>query len=154
MNVSLIPMDRANVSAVAAIERECFTQPWSEDMLAQELYNEMASYILAVDGEGEALGYAALSVVLDEGSLDRIAVREQFRRRGVADALLDAFVRFGRVHLAFLTLEVRASNAAAIALYRKHGFEEVGRRKNYYAAEHEDAVLMTLQFREEQENEP
>ena len=68
------------------------------------------------------------------------------RRHGVADELLDVFCRFGEANLAFLTLEVRAGNAPAIALYEKLGFREVGRRKNYYRAEHEDALLMTVEF--------
>lgn len=146
MQYRLVPMDRANVADVAAIERECFSQPWSEDMLAQELYNDNASYILAVAEDGTVLGYAGLNVVLDEGSVERVAVKGKYRRMGVADALIDTFVRFGRAHLALITLEVRASNAAAIALYMKHGFAQVGRRKNYYAAEHEDAILMTLEL--------
>ena len=150
MNFKLVPMDRSNVADVEAIEQECFAQPWSADMLAQELYNDSASYILAVAKDGTALGYAGLTVVLDEGSIDKVAVKGKYRRMGVADALVDAFVRFGRAHLAFLTLEVRASNQAAIALYLKHGFTQVGRRKNYYAAEHEDAILMTLEFRPEE----
>lgn len=146
MEITLVPMDRSNVAAVAALERECFAQPWSEDLLAQELYNDMASYILALDEERTVMGYAALSAVLDEGSLDRIAVAERFRRRGVAAALLEACIRFGRVYLAFLTLEVRASNQPAISLYRKYGFREVGRRRDYYPAPKEDAVIMTLEF--------
>ena len=87
-----------------------------------------------------------LSVVLDEGNLDNIAVAPDYRRRGVADALLGAVTGFGRAHLAALLLEVRASNAPAIALYEKHGFAAVGRRKNYYEAPKEDAILMTLGF--------
>ena len=64
-----------------------------------------------------------------------------------ADELLDVFCRFGEANLAFLTLEVRASNAPAIALYRKHGFEEAGRRKNYYTKPAEDAIIMTRYFK-------
>ena len=64
----------------------------------------------------------------------------------IAEALLDAYIQYGREHLAFLTLEVRAGTAPAIALYEKLGFREVGRRKNYYRAEHEDALLMTVEF--------
>ena len=78
---------------------------------------------------GGGAGYAGLQVVLDEGYIDNIAVEPNARRHGVADELLDVFCRFGEANLAFLTLEVRASNAPAIALYRKHGFEEAGRRK-------------------------
>ena len=69
------------------------------------------------------------------------------RRHGVADELLDVFCRFGAANLAFLTLEVRASNEPAIALYRKHGFEEAGRRKDYYTKPKEDAVIMTRDFK-------
>ena len=87
-------------------------------------------------------------MVLDEGYINNVAVREEYRKQGIASALLDVFIRFGKAHqLAFLTLEVRASNAAAIALYQKHGFEQVGRRKNYYEDPKEDAILMTLTFK-------
>lgn len=146
MNYQLIPMDRANLPAVAALERECFERPWSEDLLAEELYHDNVSYIVAMAEDGTVLGYATLKVVLDEGCIERVAVKAQYRRMGVADALIDAFVRFGRANLAFITLEVRASNDAALQLYMKHGFEQVGRRKNYYAEEKEDAILMTLEF--------
>ena len=87
-----------------------------------------------------------LSTVLDEGNLDNIAVAPAYRRQGVADALLSVVTGFGREHLSRLMLEVRASNAPAIALYEKYGFAAVGRRKNYYDAPREDAVLMTLVF--------
>lgn len=152
MNFKLVPMDRSTVPDAAAIERECFSHPWSEDMLAEELYNDNASYILAMADDGTVLGYAGLSVVLDEGCIEKVAVKGQYRRMGVADALVDAFVRFGAAHLAFITLEVRASNDPAIRLYMKHGFEQVGRRKNYYADIHEDAILMTLDYHKDETN--
>ena len=86
-----------------------------------------------------------LSSVLDEGSLDNIAVSLDHRRHGVADALMDAAGAWGRAReLSFITLEVRASNGPAIALYDKHGFVTVGRRTNYYEKPREDAILMTL----------
>lgn len=146
MTFQLVPMDRSHLSAVAAMERECFSAPWSEDMLAEELYHDNASYIVAEAEDGTVLGYAGLQAVLDEGYITNVAVAPAFRRQGVADALVAAFCRFGKAKLAFLTLEVRASNAAAIALYEKHGFSPVGRRKNYYDHPTEDAVLMTLRF--------
>lgn len=151
MNYQLVPMDRANIPHVAALDRECFSQPWSEDMLCEELYNENASYIVALAEDGTVLGYAGLKVVLDEGCIEKVAVKGQYRRMGVANALVDTFVRFGRANLAFLTLEVRASNDSAIRLYMKHGFEQVGRRKNYYTDLKEDAILMTLEFHKEQQ---
>lgn len=150
MNYKLLPMDRSTVPDVAAIERECFSQPWSEDMLAEELYNDNASFIVAVADDGTVLGYAGLTVVLDEGYINNIAVRSRYRRMGVADAMLGAFIRFGEDHLAFLTLEVRASNDKAISLYTKNGFVQEGRRKDYYKDPREDAVIMTRRFHQEE----
>ena len=83
---------------------------------------------------------------MDEGYIDNIAVEPDARRHGVASALLDVYCRFGAVNLAFLTLEVRASNYGAIALYGSRGFRSVGRRKNYYEHPKEDAIIMTKEF--------
>ena len=132
MNYRLIPMERAHLPQAAELERQCFSDPWTEAQLAGELDNELLSLSAAV--------------ILDEGTLERIAVAPRYRRQGIAEALLDAYIQYGREHLAFLTLEVRAGNAPAIALYEKLGFRQVGRRKNYYRAEHEDALLMTVEF--------
>ena len=103
------------------------------------------SYV-AEGEDGSVLGYAGLHVAVDEGYIDNIAVQEAYRRQGVGEALLGAFIRFGKEKLAFLTLEVRPSNAPAIQFYMKHGFVQVGRRKNFYSAPKEDAILMTLEF--------
>ena len=151
MYYEIVPMDRSHLEQVAALERECFSHPWTEAMLEDELYNPQASFLVAEDGEGGVLGYAGLHVVLDEGYIDNIAVEEPARKHGVASALLDVFCRFGAVNLAFLTLEVRASNAPAIALYKKYGFQEVGLRPNFYSAPREDAIIMTREFPQNQD---
>ena len=152
MYYEIVPMDRSHVSQVAALERECFSMPWSETMLEDSLYDSNASFIVAEDEEGNILGYAGLHAVLDEGYIDNIAVEEAARRHGVASALLDVFCRFAEVNLAFLTLEVRASNQAAIALYEKHGFVRAGLRKGYYQHPREDAIIMTREFGDGTEN--
>lgn len=147
MKVQIIPMTTEDLPAVAALEKTCFpADPWSEALFRDALDNPAVVILLAEGEDGAVLGYAVLSVVLDEGNLDNIAVAPEYRRRGVADALLGALTGFGREHLSVLMLEVRASNAPAIALYEKHGFTAVGRRKNYYDAPREDAVLMNLTF--------
>lgn len=146
MKYRLVPMDKSHLPQVAAIERACFVHPWSETMLEQELYNDMLSLVAAEGEDGTVLGYGEVRAVLDEGTLEKIAVAPAFRRQGVAEAILRAYLRFGASHLAFLTLEVRESNAPAIALYEKLGFQVVGRRKNYYRELHEDALLMTVEF--------
>ena len=146
MNYKLTPMTIEHIPQIAALERACFSRPWSEESLQGELWNDSAVVIVAEGENGAVLGYAGLQTVLDEGYINNVAVDEKFRRQGIADELIAAFVRFGQARLAFLTLEVRASNAPAIALYAKHGFVEVGRRKNYYDDPKEDALLMTLFF--------
>ncbi|MBQ3556788.1 MAG: ribosomal protein S18-alanine N-acetyltransferase [Oscillospiraceae bacterium] len=148
MYYEIVPMDRSHIEQIAQLEKNCFSTPWTENMLTDALFDPQASFIVAEDGEGGVLGYAGLHAVLDEGYIDNVAVEEAARRHGVASALLDVFCRFGQANLAFLTLEVRASNAAAIALYQKHGFAQVGLRKNYYSNPREDAIIMTREFAE------
>lgn len=154
MNYRLVPMDKSHLPQVESIERACFSHPWSAALLEQELYNDMISLMVAEGEDGTVLGYGEVRAVLDEGTLERIAVAPQFRRQGVAEEILRAYLRFGRAHLAFLTLEVRESNAPAIGLYEKLGFQVVGRRKNYYREEHEDALLMTITFSKEEKEAP
>ncbi len=148
MNYKLVPMDKSHLQGIAEIEKECFSTPWTVPMLEEELNNLCASFIVAEGEDGSVLGYAGLHVAVDEGYIDNIAVRQEYRRQGVGRALLGAFMRYGRENLAFLTLEVRPSNTTAIQFYMEHGFVQVGRRKNYYSAPREDAILMTLEFKE------
>ena len=147
-NVRIAPMTRDHLDEVAALERVCFSTPWSRNMLAEELDNDASAYLVALDEEdGSVVGYAGLLVVVDEGYITNVAVRPESRRAGVASALLDVFVRFAEGNrLAFLTLEVRASNYGAIALYGSRGFRGVGRRPNYYEHPKEDAIIMTREF--------
>ena len=147
MPVRIVPMKTEHLDEVAALERECFTTPWSRNMLAEELDNALSAFLVALDGNGRVAGYAGVQVVLDEGYITNVAVRPDCRRRGVAGQLLDVFESFAAGnHLAFLTLEVRESNYAAIALYGSRGFRGEGRRKNYYDHPKEDAIIMTKEF--------
>ena len=131
-----------HIPAIAALEKVCFpADPWPEEMVGRWLDR----YTVALDGDGAVAGYLVLSSVLDEGSVDNVAVAPEHRRSGVGDALVADTVRRAREDgLACLLLEVRVSNAPAIRLYEKHGFREVGRRRNYYEKPREDAILMTL----------
>ncbi len=146
--VRIVPMTDEHLDAVAELERQCFTVPWSRRMLSEELENDCAALLVALDeADGSVAGYAGLLVVADEGYITNVAVRPECRRAGVASQLLDVFVRFAQGNrLAFLTLEVRASNYGAIALYGSRGFRGVGRRKNYYEHPKEDAIIMTREF--------
>lgn len=142
--IRIVSMDRANVGAIAALERECFSCPWSLDGLVEELSNPMAVFRVAMAGDVVA-GYIGMHHVLDEGHIANIAVGEAFRGRGVASGLMDCLIAYAREHaLAFLTLEVRPSNKAALALYDKYEFKEEGRRKNFYHNPTEDGLILTL----------
>ena len=115
-------------------------------MTAEHL-NEVAALEPETD---KVIGYAGLLVAADEGYITNVAVDPSRRRQGVAAQLLQVFDNFARGNrLAFLTLEVRPSNAAAIALYRGFGFREVGRRRNYYDLPKEDALILTKYYTEE-----
>ncbi len=147
MQYTIVPVTADHLDQMEEIERLCFSDPWSRRLLSELLENEAAATLAAVGEDGTVLGYAGIQVVLDEGYVNNVAVRPEYRRQGVASQLLEVFRRFGEGQgLAFLTLEVRDSNQAARALYARHGFVEAGRRKNYYQHPKEDAIIMTLEF--------
>ena len=152
--VRIVPMNADHLDKVPELERICFSAPWSRNMLAEELDNALSAFLVALDGDGKVVGYAGVQVILDEGYITNVAVRPEWRRRGVAGKLLQVFLDFAQANrLAFLTLEVRESNYGAIALYGSRGFRSVGRRRNYYEHPREDAVIMTREFGEPDGNQ-
>ena len=148
MKVRIVPMTADHLDDVARLEQICFSRPWSRRMLAEELENQCAAFLVALEpGTNKVIGYAGLLVMADEGYITNVAVFPEYRRRGVAEQIIQVFCDFAQGnHLAFLTLEVRPSNAPAISLYNSFGFEEVGRRKNYYDLPREDALILTRYF--------
>ncbi len=136
------PMVASDIPAVAALERACFSQPWSERVLEGEMKNPNSIFFVAE--ETELVGYIGMQHILDEGYLANVAVDSAYRRSGVGAALLQRLLAFAQQEkLAFITLEVRQSNQPAIRFYQKYGFEVVGRRRNFYESPTEDALLMT-----------
>ena len=150
MSIQIVPMNADHLEELEKLERICFSRPWSRKMLAEELENQCAAFLVAQDSiTQQVMGYAGLLVMADEGYITNVAVFPEFRRQGVAAKLIAVFENFARGNkLAFLTLEVRPSNTAAIALYKGFGFEEVGRRKNYYELPKEDALILTKTYEE------
>lgn len=133
-----------DIDRVEPLERACFSMPWTREQLLGQCRDERHEFLGAFDGDGRLLGYVGMLIVLDEGYISNVAVDASCRRMGVADALIGRLTDLSRERaLAFVTLEVRAGNAPAIALYDKHGFVPVGRRKAYYDMPREDALLMT-----------
>lgn len=147
--MQLIRLTEEHIPQMVELEKICFSMPWSADMIRSELENPSCLYLAAVD-RNTLVGYIGVQTVLDEGYINNVAVRPEYRRRGIASALISLLIEQAReIGLSFLTLEVRESNSAAIAVYEKLGFGPVGRRKNYYEKPREDAVLMTIFFTKE-----
>ena len=148
MKVRIMPMEPDHLDQVTALEKICVPEdPWSRRVFEDSLANESSAALLARTQEGELLGYIFFTVVLDEGSVDNIAVAPAARRQGIAEALMNACHQLARQRgAAFLLLEVRPSNRSAAALYEKLGYREIGRRKDYYDAPKEDAIVMRLEL--------
>lgn len=139
-------MESAHVSQVAQLEKLCFSAPWSENSISSELTNPLSCWLVALDGDRVA-GYVGSQTVLDESDMMNIAVDPQYRRQSIAQALVEELVKcLARKGSRCLTLEVRASNAGAIALYGKLGFIQVGLRKNYYRNPREDAMILRKEW--------
>ena len=137
----------AQVPEIAEMEKCIFSDPWTEAQIASQLTGEGHIFLAATE-DGKLLGYISAMYVLDEGYVGNVAVRENCRGRGIGQALVEAMtVRAEALHLAFLTLEVRESNAPARRLYARCGYTDVGLRKNYYEKPRENAVLMTLNLK-------
>ena len=139
----------ADAGQLAEIEQECFAHPLEEKQICSLLGDGRTVFLAAREGN-LLTGSVWVQTVLDEGYIGNVAVRPAYRRRGIADALLRTLEALGReTGLSFLTLEVRAGNAPAIALYEKYGYARVGRRPGYYDHPKEDAILMTYEIKQE-----
>ena len=139
--MEIVRMGEAHVGQIAALEREYFSLPWSENSIRSELRNELSLWLVAVEGD-RVLGYVGSQTVLGESDMLNLAVRLDCRRRGIGRALVEALCAALQAENAVcLTLEVRASNEAAKALYAALGFIPVGRRPRYYTRPTEDAGL-------------
>lgn len=144
--IRLEQMTDAHVAQIAELEKLCFSDPWSEHSVASELNNRLSLWLVALDGDTVA-GYVGSQSVLDEADMMNIAVHPDYRRQGIARdlvlALSDALKEKG---IRGLMLEVRASNAPAIALYEQLGFIQVGLRPNYYRNPKENALILKKFF--------
>ena len=134
------PMTAADVPSVAALEKLCFSDPWSASLIASELDNPLSLW-LVWEEDGAAAAYLGVQRVPPQADVMNVAVSPALRRRGIARALFAELER-RLPEIDELFLEVRASNSGAIALYRTLGFEQVGRRPNYYLEPREDALIL------------
>ena len=139
-------MKSSHVAQIAQLEKICFSDPWSEKSIASELNNELAYWLTAMEGE-QVAGYIGSQTVMDESDMMNVAVHPDFRRKGIAEALVNALEEALKSKGSRCrSLEVRASNVPAITLYGKLGFSEIGRRKNYYRNPREDALILRKEW--------
>lgn len=142
----IVHMNESHVAQVAALEKICFSDPWSENSVASELKNPLSCWLVAEE-DGKVTGYVGSQTVMDESDMMNVAVHPDYRRKGIAEKLVMELVEaLKKRDSRCLTLEVRASNEPARALYEKLGFVQVGLRKNYYRNPREDALILRKEF--------
>ena len=142
----ILNMNESHVAQVAELEKVCFSDPWSEKSVASELNNSLSCWLVAEE-DGVVAGYIGSQTVMDESDMMNVAVHPDFRRKGIAEALVTKLVEALKKRESHcLTLEVRASNEPAKALYEKLGFVQVGLRKNYYRNPKEDALILRKEW--------
>lgn len=134
-------MNESHVASVAALEKLCFADPWSEKSIASELNNPLALWLVAVEGE-TVCGYIGSQSVMGQSDMMNVAVHPDHRRKGLGEMLVVALCDALSKENESLTLEVRVSNHPAVALYKKLGFIQVGLRRNYYRNPREDALIL------------
>ncbi|MEX2284521.1 MAG: ribosomal protein S18-alanine N-acetyltransferase [Gemmatimonadota bacterium] len=143
--VSIRPMQLADVPRVMEIELQCFTMPWSEATFRGLLRRSDADLYVA-EFEQDVVGYSVFWSVLDQGELGNVSVAPDWRGRGIGERLVKTVLgAASRRGVREVFLEVRVSNTAAQQLYERHGFTQVGRRRNYYLEPVEDALVMRHQ---------
>ena len=139
-------MNESHVSAIAELEKRCFSDPWSINSIASELGNPLSLWLVAMEGDRLA-GYVGSQSVLGWADMMNLAVAPEFRRQGVAEMLVQMLEQQLKMEkVSCLTLEVRTSNLPAITLYQKLGFAQVGRRPNYYHNPKEDALILRKEW--------
>ena len=144
--MNIVKMKECHVAQIAELEKLCFNDPWSYNSIASELDNKLSLWLVA-EVDDRVVGYVGSQTVLGETDMMNIAIHPDFRRQGIAtfliSGLIDALSKQGSHSL---MLEVRISNIAAISVYTRLGFAEVGRRKNYYRNPKEDALILRKEW--------
>ncbi len=146
MKLRIIKMEEKHIPTIAKLEKECFSQPWSETALSDELKNEN-SHLLVAEAD-EIIGYIGAQEICGEAYITNVAVFEKFRKCGAGRALIKAACDGAKErNCEFISLEVRESNIPAMTLYESEGFEKAGVRKNFYSSPTENGIIYTKYFK-------
>ena len=133
----------SDLDDIYELDMQTFAMPWSKEALSYDILENDNAFVIVAEYEGEFAGYADIWTVLNEADLNSIAVRVDFRRKGIGDAIMLAMTEILSANgVATINLEVRVSNMPAIKLYKKYGFNECGVRPGYYLDNGEDALIM------------
>ncbi|MBB3112078.1 ribosomal-protein-alanine N-acetyltransferase [Paenibacillus phyllosphaerae] len=143
-------MTQADIPAIVAIEQEAFTSPWTAEAFVNELTKNHFARYMVMAYYGEVIGYGGMWTIMDEAHVTNIAIRHDYRGRGLGHRLLTELQRVAVMYGAErMTLEVRVSNHVAQRLYQKMGFEPAGIRPGYYSDNQEDALIMWAELQRE-----
>ncbi len=141
--INIVKTEICHIDDITTIEKLSFTIPWTKNAFVQELKNNKFAIYLSAKIENKVVGYAGMWKIFDEGHITNIAVHPEFRQIGIGSKLLEGLINISKkVNITKMTLEVRRSNKSAQTLYMKYGFKAAGIRKEYYADNGEDAVIM------------
>ena len=138
----IVPMQQSHIAQITALEKQCFSDPWSETSVRSELSNPLSFWLVAEE-DGKLIGYVGSQSVPPEADVMNLAVAPEWRNKGVGRALMTALI--AQLHsrgITALFLEVRDGHTPAQNLYRSLGFVEVGRRPKYYVNPTEDALIL------------
>ena len=138
----IVPMQETHIAQIAALEKRCFADPWSEASVRSELSNPLSFWLVAQE-DGKLIGYVGSQSVPPEADVMNLAVAPEWRNKGIGRALMTALI--AQLHsrgITALFLEVRVGNTPAQNLYRSLGFVEAGRRPKYYVNPTEDALIL------------
>ncbi len=142
--MTIVNMTADYVEQIAVLEKLCFSDPWSVNSIAHELTNPLSLWLVALV-DNQVAGYIGSQSVMGESDMMNVAVHPDFRRQGIAEALVQGLmVALKEKGNDSLALEVRASNEPAKRLYEKLGFQQVGCRKNYYRNPREDGLILKI----------
>lgn len=143
--MEIVRMSAEHIEKIAELEGLCFSAPWSKNSLMEQLGNNLAYFVTAMERD-EVLGYGGMHCIAGEAYIDNIAVFPLARNKGVGLAIVERLIKEAKTRKAeFISLEVRESNPA-VSLYKRAGFLMVGKRPGFYSTPREDALIMTLTF--------